>query len=199
MTKQVLRVDSSIFGSNGHSSQLSDHLIEKLKQDGPVNIVKRDLNAEPLPHLTLDIVNAIGTAENERDTQQREWAEKADQVIAEVKQADIIILTAPMYNFSVPSSVKAWMDYLARAGETFRYTEHGPEGLLTNKKVFVVSSRGGLHFGKASDTQTDFVNTFLNFVGLSDIEWIYAEGLAMSDHKDQSITEAKQRIQALSV
>lgn len=199
MTTQILRVDSSIFGANGHSSQLSNALIEKLKQAGPVEIVKRDLNANPLPHLNLDIVNAINTDENKRTTEQQELAKHADKVISEVKQADIIILTAPMYNFSVPSSVKAWMDYLARAGETFRYTEQGPEGLLRSKKVFVISSRGGLHFGKASDTQTAFVNTFLNFVGLNNVEWIYAEGLAMSDHKDQSLSEAKHTIQTLNV
>ncbi len=99
-----------------------------------------------------------------------------------------------MYNFAIPSTLKTWMDYIARAGVTFQYTENGPEGLLKNKKAIVISSRGGIHKGKPTDTQTDFVNTFLGFVGITDVEWVYAEGVNMSDHKDEAIRGAKAQI-----
>ncbi len=198
MTAQkVLRIDASISGSAGQSNRLADELIASLQEQHTLDINHRDLNAEPLPHLNGDILAAIGLPPEERDAAQQEWASAADQVVDELKQADIMILGMPMYNFGVPSTVKAWMDYAARAGQTFRYTENGPEGLLTGKTAYIVSTRGGLHRNKPSDSQTSAVDVFLNFLGIKAIHWIYAEGIAMSDYKSSAITGAKQHIKAL--
>ena len=197
MTNHVLQIDSSVFGEQGQSSQLTAHLVEALKRQQPTTLTYRNLAAEPLPHLTGATLVALGTEAAARTPEQTATVAMADELIAELQAANTLVLAAPMYNFAVPSTLKAWMDYVARAGVTFRYTANGPEGLLTHKKAYVVTTRGGLHQGKASDSQTTFVNTFLNFIGITDVAWIYAEGINMGDRKATAIAEAKPQIDQL--
>ncbi|HEY7772547.1 MAG TPA: NAD(P)H-dependent oxidoreductase [Marinagarivorans sp.] len=197
MTTRVLQINSSLFGANGQSSQLNDYLVERLSAKGYVSLVQRDLGADPLPHLSADTLIAIGTAPEDRTAEQNKAVDFADAIIDELMNADVLVLAAPMYNFNVPSALKAWMDYVARAGVTFRYTENGPEGLLHGKTAYITSARGGVHKGRPSDTQTDFVTTFLNFIGITDIHWVYAEGINMGDLKETAINEAKATIDQL--
>ena len=192
---RILQINSSIFGSNGQSSQLSHYLVGQIQAKQTVELTYRDLAAEPLPHLSAETLQALTTAPTERNSDQQAIVTIADTLIRELKEADVVVLSAPMYNFAVPSVVKAWMDYVARAGVTFEYTATGPVGLLDNKKVvYVISSRGGIHQGKPTDSQTPFVNTFFNFLGLTDIRWVYAEGINMAGHKDEALAAAKSTI-----
>ena len=122
----------------------------------------------------------------------------SDALIGELKRADVVVLGLPMYNFGVPSTLKAYFDHVARVGETFKYTEKGPVGLLTGKKVYVFAARGGMYAGTPNDTQTPFIRIFLSFLGMSDIEFVYAEGLAISEaSKQHSLARAEAVIDAL--
>lgn len=190
MSTHILQVNSSIFGNQGQSSQLSNTLLEKIQTQHPeATLTTRDVTADNIPHFTMDTITAIGEGQ----------AELADKLIAEVQAADILIISAPMYNFSIPSTLKAWFDHIARAQVTFKYTDTGPVGLLTGKKVYVITTRGGMHKDTNRDAVVPFMQTILNFVGLSDVEYIYAEGLSMTDKKAVAVTQAQAEIEALAV
>jgi FMN-dependent NADH-azoreductase len=125
-------------------------------------------------------------------------AQYSENLIEEIKQADVIVLGLPMYNFGVPSQLKAYFDHIARAGLTFRYTAQGPVGLLGGKKVYVFAARGGLYAGSPLDTRTQYVRDFLRFLGIEDVEFVYAEGLAIdSESKESSLSGARAQIQQL--
>lgn len=176
MSKTILRLDSSVFGEQGQSTLLNDIVEAGLKTAWPDSVVvRRDLTQ--LPHLDAGFFAAMGTAAGARSQQQQQWVDLADALIQEVQTADAIILAAPMYNFSIPSQVKSWLDYLARAGTTFKYGENGAEGLVANKPVFVQSTRGGQHHGTVRDTIEPLLVTFLGFIGISDVRFTFAEGL----------------------
>ena len=185
---QILHIDSSIFDTQGASSQLAQHLISQLQQRHPdAQVVRRSVSADKLPHFDAETIGQIGEGK----------AELADTLIAEVQNADVVILGIPMYNFGIPSQLKSWFDHIARAGVTFRYTANGPEGLLTGKQVYALHSRGGLHQNTERDTIVPFLNTMLGFVGLDQVEHVFAEGLSMSEHKDSSLDQARQHIDQL--
>ncbi len=189
MSVNILRINASIFGENGVSSQLSNTLLQNLQTVyRNVDIVERDAASGDIPHFNANTLQQINDGK----------AELADTLIEEVKNADIILLAMPMYNFGVPSELKSWFDHIARAKVTFTYTENGPKGLLENKKVYVITTRGGIHRDKSTDGQMPFLNTMLSFVGLDDVSYIYAEGLNMSgDTREKNITLAKQQIEEL--
>src|SRR6266581_345567 len=135
----------------------------------------------------------------ERTPEQQAVVDYSDALIGELKRADVVVLGLPMYNFGLPSTLKAYFDHVGRAGETFKYTEKGPAGLLTGKKVYVFAARGGMYAGTPNDTQTPFIRTFLSFIGMDDIEFIYAEGLAISEaSKEKGIARAQAAIDALA-
>lgn len=190
----LLAIKSSIFGDNGNSSLLVNDLIsvwQEKNADGKV--VVHDFAQNPLPHLDAERVTAIFTDAAERTPAQQALVNFSDQLIRELKEADAIVMGVPMYNFGVPSNLKAWIDHVARAGETFKYTEQGPVGLVNNKPVFVVAARGGQYQGTDLDAQTTFLKTFLGFIGLTNITFIYAEGLNMGA-KDDAFAAAKSKI-----
>ena len=188
--KTVLQINSSLFQQQGQSSQLGAALAEQLLGPNDQAVI-RDLAAEPVPHLTAERFAAFTTPEAERTPEQQATVACSDALIAELRAADVIVLGLPMYNFGVPSTLKAYFDHVARAGVTFRYTSNGPEGLLTGKKVYVLATRGGNYQGTPTDTQTPYVRTFLGFIGITDVEFVYAEGLARGDsHKAQALDEA---------
>jgi len=141
----------------------------------------RDLATNPVPHLTGERFQAFLTKPEDRTLAQAREAAVSDDLVAELQAADVLVIGLPLYNFGVPSTLKAYFDHVARAGITFRYTANGPEGLLKGKKAYLFATRGGVHAGFPRDTQTGFVRDFLAFLGITDVEFIYAEGLAMGD------------------
>lgn len=183
MSKTILRLDSSVFGEHGQSTRLNDMVEASLKTAWPDSvIVRRDLTQ--LPHLDAGFFAAMNTAEGARSQQQQQWVNLADTIIKEVQTADAIVLAAPMYNFSIPSQVKSWLDYLARAGTTFKYGANGAEGLVANKPVFVQSTRGGQHRGTVRDTIEPLLVSFFGFIGITDVRFTFAEGLNQPELKE---------------
>ena len=180
----ILNISSSIYSADGQSSQLASQFVSALREREPgVRVAERDLARETLPHLDAARFQAFLTKPEERTAEQRAIAGDSDALIQELREADVVVLGLPMYNFGVPSSLKAYFDHIARAGVTFRYTASGSEGLLTGKRVVVFATRGGLHVGQASDSQTGFIRTFLGFLGLTDVDFVYAEGLARGEEQ----------------
>src|SRR5580692_7297224 len=196
----LLQIHSSINNGNGQSSRLADHFVAAFRERNPhARFVKRDLVADPVPHLTGERFGAFIAKPKELSAAQRAVVAYSDELIAELKAADVIVLGLPMYNFGVPSQLKAYFDHIARAGETFRYTASGPVGLLQGKKAYVFAARGGLYAGTALDTQTSYVRDFLHFVGIEDIEFVYAEGLAISpESKAAGLAKAAEHIGRLA-
>ena len=197
----VLCLNCSIQGDNSHSRQLSNKLLERIKKTySSVKIVSRDLVKDSLPHLNGAQFNAFITPPEQRTSEQKVLASQSDALIKEISDADTVVLALPMYNFGIPSQLKSYFDNLARAGVTFKYTATGPLGLLTGKKAIVLATRGGLYFGTDKDTQTKYVKDFLSFIGITDVEFIYAEGLAISpEQKVKSLELANDIIDAMSL
>ena len=197
----VLCLNCSIQGDNSHSRQLSNKLLERIKKTySSVKIVSRDLVKDSLPHLNGAQFNAFITPPEQRTSEQKVLASQSDDLIKEISDADTVVLALPMYNFGIPSQLKSYFDNLARAGVTFKYTATGPLGLLTGKKAIVLATRGGLYFGTDKDTQTKYVKDFLSFIGITDVEFIYAEGLAISpEQKVKSLELANDIIEAMSL
>lgn len=186
MATHVLRLDSSVFGEQGASTRLNGALVEALRQrHGDLQVTRRDLAADPLPHVGADVLTALATAAQRRSPDQQRMVELADSLILEVRRADVLVIAAPMYNFGIPSTLKTWMAYIARAGETFHYTADGPVGHLQGKKVYVVSSRGGLHRDQPSDGVVPLLRAFFHLLGITDLDLIYAEGLNLGEVERQ--------------
>jgi FMN-dependent NADH-azoreductase len=152
----------------------------------------RDLSRTPHPALDEAALGALFTPADQRTETQAARVALDDALIAELKAADVIVLGVPMYNFGVPVQLKNWIDAVARAGVTFRYTDTGPEGLVTGKKVYVALTRGGLYRNTPADTQTPYLKTFLAFIGLTDVQFIFAEGLAMGPEAEQKAMASAQ-------
>ena len=178
----LLQINTSINNGNGQSSQLARQFVEAFRKHNPkTKFVARDVAAaEPVPHLDADRFGAFIANPEERSAAQRAVVAYSDTLIHELQQADVIVLGLPMYNFGVPSQLKAYFDHIARAGVTFKYTDQGPVGLLTGKRAYVFAARGGVYAGTPLDTQTGYVRDFLRFIGISNVNFVYAEGLAIS-------------------
>jgi len=195
----ILQINSSLFGAAGNSTQLSAAFVQAyLAQKPNTRVVQRDLAAQTLAHLQAEHVMAYATPAEARTSEQQALVAESDVLVAELQQADILVLGVPMYNFGIPSTLKAYFDRIARAGLTFRYTEHGPQGLLQNKPVWVFATRGGQYVGTALDTETNYLRDILGFLGLTDVTFIYAEGLNMGDAiKQQALANAHAQILSL--
>ena len=188
----LLHIKTSLFGDNGQSAQLANSFVEKWQAENSDGVViERDLASDPVPHLDAYRITALNSPAEERDADQEAVVSLADALLAEVKSADTIVIGLPMYNFNIPSQLKSWFDHLARAGVTFHYTEQGPVGLIEDKPVYLVATRGGLYAEQGQDFQVDFVKQFLGFIGLKDTRLVLAEGLAMDTHRDQSLEQAR--------
>lgn len=196
--KHLLRIDSSLSGEASISKQLAGEVIQSLQQQAPLKITHRDLASEDIPHLDHTHLTALNTDSKLRTPTQQKWVAYADSLINEAISADILLIGAPMYNFNIPSILKSWFDHIARAGVTFRYTSNGVEGLLKNKHAIVITTRGGIHRNQQSDSETHFLTVMLNFLGIEDISYIYAEGLNMGDgQREAGLSDARQQIQQL--
>ena len=178
---KVLIVNSSAQGASSVSNRLTDGFEARLRAADPdVEIVRRDVGAEPLPHLTADTVFAIRGKPAETEAERAALA-LSDELIAELNEADLIVIGAPMYNFGMPSTLKTWFDHVLRARVTFRYTEAGPEGLVKGKRAIVVETRAGVYSDGAAaamDSQEPHIRTLLGFIGIDEVSWVRVEGLA---------------------
>ncbi|HMD74152.1 MAG TPA: NAD(P)H-dependent oxidoreductase [Steroidobacteraceae bacterium] len=184
----LLQINASLNSHDGQSSRLANQFVAAFHARHPdAKILLRDVAAaEPVPHLSAERFGAFIAKPDERTAAQRAVVAYSDALIDELKEADVIVLGLPMYNFGVPSQLKAYFDHIARAGVTFKYTDKGPVGQLTGKKVYVFAARGGLYAGTPMDTQTSYVRDFLRFLGIADVEFVYAEGLAISAQSKQA-------------
>ncbi len=198
--KRILQINASLHSDNGQSSRLAAAFVAALREQLPqAQVVRRDLAADPVPHLDAARFGAFTARPDARTAEQRAVVEASDALVAELRAADVLVIGLPLYNFGVPSQFKSWFDHIARAGETFRYTDKGPVGLLTGKTAYVFAARGGLHAGTPRDSQTGFVQTLLNFVGIRDVQFVYAEGLAMGEaSRDESLAAAHAAIRRLA-
>ena len=196
----LLKINASLFSGNGQSSQLTERFVAAWQASHPdTRVIERDLAASPVPHLDGARFMSFLAKPEERSAEQQAVVEFSDALIAELRAADAIVIGLPMYNFGIPSQLKAYFDHIARAGVTFRYTANGPEGLITGKKVYVLATRGGVYAGTPQDSQTAYVRDFLGFIGITDLEFIYAEGLNMGDEsKHTALAQAHQAIAELT-
>lgn len=175
---KVLVLKSSILAGYSQSGQLADHLVSEWKAAHPGDeVTERDLAANPIPVLDGELVGALRPSDAALTPRQQEALDLSNELIAELQAHDTIVITAPMYNFNIPTQLKNYFDLVARAGVTFRYTEQGPEGLIKGKKVVVLSSRGGIHKDTPSDLLTPYLTLFLGFLGMSDVQFVFAEGI----------------------
>ena len=190
---KTLQIKTSLFGAAGQSTTLASELVARLGG----KVIVRDLAKEPVPHLDGARISAFLARPEARTPAQQAVIEYSDRLIGELREADAIVIGLPMYNFGLPSTLKAYFDHIARAGVTFKYTDKGAVGLLTGKKAYLVVARGGV-YGEAH-AHTGYVRDFLAFIGITDVECIYAEGLAISPaSKDAGLARARQRIAALN-
>lgn len=192
----VLRLTTSILGAHSVSTELLDSLEAELRAQGEeLTVTHRDFSAEPIPHVDADWLGALMTPEADRTDEQQRKVDFSDRLIQELKDADLLLIGLPMYNFTVPSMLKAWNDHVARAGSTFQYTDAGPKGLLANKPVFLVSTMGGIHQQGESDFLRPYMQQFLGLLGLTDLRFITASGLNLGEEsRAKAIADAKAAI-----
>lgn len=196
---QLLYISSSIFGDEGQSTQLANRLVDHLLSPGGVQLIRRDLDADPVPHLNAERFRAFTTPPAERTPAQAAAVSYSDTLIDEWRRAELVVLGLPMYNLGIPSTLKSYIDHVARAGETFRYTDKGPVGLLKDRKVYAIASRGGVYQNTTLDTQTAYIRHIFGLMGISDIEFVYAEGLNMgADIAEQALQQARNQLSELT-
>ena len=176
----ILQINSSARSTGSESTRLADAIVAKLQAANVGAVVsRRDLAANPHPVLDEAALQALFTPADQRSAEQAARVALDDALIAQVQAADAIVIGAPMYNFGITVQLKAWFDAIARAGVTFKYGATGPVGLVTGKKVYVAIARGGFHRDGPSDTQLPHLKMFLAFLGMTDVQFVYAEGMGM--------------------
>ena len=178
----ILTLNGSPKTEGSVSRNLIERFVEKWRAQNTANVVARDVGTTPPPHLDEATIGAFDTPEDARSDDQQARIVLSDELVGELEVADVIVIGAPMHNFGIPSGLKAWIDLVARVGRTFKYTENGPEGLLTGKKVYVLTARGGNYSedspAHAMDHQAPYLRTVLGFLGLDDVTFIHAHGVA---------------------
>jgi len=181
----ILHISSSIRSAGSISRELSNELVSKMKAANATNtVIERDLTAQPVPHLSEQMMGAFFTPAENRSPEQALTVKLSDTLVDEVLAADVIVIAAPMYNFSVSSTLKAWIDHVARVGRTFQYGANGPEGLIKGKKVIIFTARGGVYStgpAKVMDFHETYLRAVLGFLGITDISFVHSEGLAMGE------------------
>ncbi len=195
----ILQINASARRHGGNSTRVADRIVARLQQAHPdATLTVRDLAADPHPILDETALAALFTPADKRTAEQAARVALDDALIAELQAHDTIVLGVPMYNFGVPVQLKSWIDAVARAGVTFRYAENGPVGLLQGKTVYVALARGGLYRDTDSDTQVPYLKSVLGFLGMSDVRFVYAEGLNMGpEAASRGIAQADADIDAV--
>ncbi|KKZ46233.1 NAD(P)H-dependent oxidoreductase [Acinetobacter baumannii] len=196
---KILVLKSSIMGEGSQTNRLIDVMLEHRKDQGlQDDITIRNLAEMNLPVLDLEIFQALRGAENiNQDIQQ--IVALSDELIAELKNTDLLVIGAPMYNLNVPTQLKNWFDLVARARQTFRYTETYPQGLVEGVKAVVVSSRGGIHVGQETEAVTPYLKAVLGLMGIHDVDFIYAEGLDMQAYRSNALDLASQQVEEFAI
>ncbi|MFA8387338.1 MAG: FMN-dependent NADH-azoreductase [Pelagibaca sp.] len=192
MTQTVLRIDASARRDGSESRALTQRIVDRLD---PQNIIHRDL-ATAIPTIDSDWLAANWTKEDERSDEQRATLALSDSLIEEIKAADTLVIGTPIYNFGIPANLKAWIDQIARAGLTFRYTEAGPEGLLTGKRAIIAIASGGTQVGSDIDFASGYLRHVLGFVGITDVQVVAADQLMVD--ADASHAKANAALEALA-
>jgi FMN-dependent NADH-azoreductase len=192
----ILQVNSSARREGSQSTLLASSIAAELRATLPdATLVIRDLAHTPHPELDHAALHALFSPEGDRTTEQAARVAQDDALIAEIQTADIVVLGVPMYNFGVPAQLKNWLDAVTRAKVTFRYTATGPEGLLKGKKVYVALTRGGQYRNTPADTQVPYLKMVLGFLGMTDDQFVYAEGLALgAEAANEAMISARQQI-----
>ncbi|MBM1142352.1 FMN-dependent NADH-azoreductase [Alcanivorax sp. IO_7] len=195
---RILYLQNSLFGEDGQSSRMARTFIDGYRQRHPdTEVVTRDLVADGVPHLDLARAGALRGFSESLDDNQKAVLAHSDALVQELRDADLVVIGMPMYNFGAPTQFKAWIDHIARAGVTFKYTETGPVGLIDDKPVRVFAAHGGVHAGQPYETTTAFVKQIFGFMGVQDVRFVYAEGLNISDEvKRQALARADAEIAA---
>lgn len=196
---KILQINSSVRGEASTSTKLATEIVQHLKGLRPEAIVEvRDLSEHQI--LDAKALQAHFTPADARSEEQRARVALDDAAIAQLTESDIVVLGVPLYNLGEPVQLKAWIDSITRAGVTFRYTPDGPEGLVKGKKVFVAFSRGGRYKGTPFDTQTPYLRNFFGFLGMTDVTFLHAEGLAMGEEAAaQAMSQVHAEIEALAL
>ena len=189
----ILQINASARREGANSTRVANSIVDRLQSTYPAaNLTLRDLSIKPHPVLDEAALGALFTPTEKRTSEQAERVALDDELIAEIRAADVVVLGVPMYNFGVPAQLKNWIDAIARNGVTFRYTEKGPEGLLSGKKVYVGLARGGRYRDSETDSQVPYLKTVLGFLGMTEVHFIYAEGLNMGpEDAQQGFVEAE--------
>jgi FMN-dependent NADH-azoreductase len=192
--KKILNITSSATGENSFSGKLSTAIVEKLQLKYPdSSLQKLNLGKNPLPHLDEVHLAAFFTPENLQTEDDKEVIKISSEAIKETMEADIIVISVPLYNFGIPSTLKSWIDHIARAGITFTYTENGPEGLIKDKKVYLAIASGGIYSEgpmKPFDFTEVYLRAVLGFLGMTDITVFRVEGTVIPEIKDIAVTKA---------
>lgn len=199
----ILHIDTSPLGTSSVSRNLTAQVVDWLRKENPAAAVnRRDLIETPVSHLSGELLKSLRPTPGVTPSDSaaaREDVELTETLLSEFLAADVVVIGAPMFNFSIPSQLKAWIDRIAQAGRTFRYTAEGPVGLAGGKKVIIVSSRGGFYAGTpyeaAMDHQESYLRTVFNFLGVTDVEYVRAEGVAISaEKKEEALANAQREI-----
>lgn len=190
--KRILFIHSSLFDENSASTRIARSLVERMMDENPGSDVTRiDLANDALPHLGLDEFNSWTTPVDQRDETQTALATLSDKLIDQLLSHDTLVLAVPMYNLGIPSTLKAWIDRVVRAGKTFRYTSEGPVGMIEGMHAYLVFARGGIYRDTPLDTQTGYLTSVLGLMGIESVDTIFAEGLNMGEEtRENSLTEA---------
>ncbi len=196
MPTRILRIDASARRTGSITRDLNDKIIERFTRNGDTEVAVRDL-ADPLPLLTEDWIGANFTDPSERSDAQKEALALSDELVAELKAADVLLIGLPIYNFGVPGALKAWIDLVARARETFRYSEYGPVGLLEGKRAIVTVASGGTEAGSNIDFATGYLKHVLGFIGITDVVFVSADQMMVD--ADASLASARSQIETLDL
>ena len=189
----VLIIESSARQQDSFSRELTQQFISHWKTLHPADrLTIRDVAVNPVPHLDADLLGGWMKPEAQRNAAEQASLQRSNELTDELLAADVLVLAAPMYNFAIPSTLKAWLDHVLRAGVTFKYTATGPQGLLTGKRAIVLTARGGIHTGATSDHQEPYLRQVMAFIGIHDVTFIHAEGVNLSgDFQEKGLNHAK--------
>ncbi|QNH05444.1 FMN-dependent NADH-azoreductase [Pseudomonas sp. B11D7D] len=193
---RILVIESSARQQGSVSRELTQQFIANWQAAHPADQIQvRDLAAEPVPHLDATLLGGWMTPSEQQSDAEKAALARSNQLTDELLAADVLVLAAPMYNFAIPSTLKAWLDHVLRAGVTFKYTDTGPQGLLTGKRAFVLTARGGIYAGSGLDHQEPYLRQALAFIGIHDVQFIHAEGLNMgAEFSEKGLAQAKAKL-----
>ena len=196
----VLIIESSARQQDSFSRQLTQQFIKQWHDAHPADtITVRDLALNPVPHLDANLLGGWMKPEAQRSIDEQASLRRSNELTDELLAADVLVMAAPMYNFAIPSTLKAWLDHVLRAGVTFKYTENVPQGLLVGKKAYVLTARGGIYAGSAADHQEPYLRQVMAFIGIHEVTFIHAEGMNLGgDFQEKGLNQAKAQLSELA-